>query len=76
MNEIQIKIEEYENILDTLQYLVKVTEDRELKQQVLIMIEILQDEFGTDYNEWIDIVMQAENEEKEQMEIQYWADQF
>lgn len=76
MNEIQEKIEQYDNIIDTLNCLLCDTDNKELKQAVMMMMENFEEDYGEDYKDWQDILMEAENEEKEQTEKDYWADQF
>lgn len=76
MNDIQEKIEQYDNIIDTLNCLLCDTDNKELKQAVMMMMENFEEDYGEDYKDWQDILMEAENEEKEQTEKDYWADQF
>lgn len=76
MNDIQEKIEQYENIIDTLNCLLCDTDNKELKQAVMMMMENFEEDYGEDYKDWQDILMEAENEEKEQTEKDYWAVQF
>ena len=76
MNDIQEKIEQYENIIDTLNCLLCDTDNKELKQAVMMMMENFEEDYGEDYKDWQDILMEAENEEKEQTEKEYWSDQF
>lgn len=76
MNDIQEKIEQYDNIIDTLNCLLCDTDNKELKQAVMMMMENFEEDYGEDYKDWQDILMEAENEEKEQTEKDYWAVQF
>lgn len=76
MNDIQEKIEQYENIIDTLNCLLCDTDNKELKQAVMMMMENFEEDYGEDYKDWQDILIEAANEEKEQTEKDYWAVQF